>query len=170
MPDFFNLKLWRITNKLRRLTTQKTYKRLIKRNIFFRRYSLWLNIDHLLYISGGIFSEEYKRFYLRDIRAIFIYRTLTGKIWNIVLGSFGSLAILLITAAGEGWAIILGAISSIFILGLLFVNLFLGPTCKCNIQTAVQTQNLASLNRLSKALKLTDRIKPLISRAQGTEL
>jgi hypothetical protein len=49
----------------------------------------------------------------------------------------------------------------------LLINNLLGPSCVCHLRTAVQTEELSSLNRLRRARKLLNRIRPLIAAAQG---
>ncbi len=41
-----------------------------------------------------------------------------------------------------------------------------GPTCRCTLSTAVQTQDLPSLNRVRTARKVLARIRPFIEAAQ----
>jgi len=47
------------------------------------------------------------------------------------------------------------------------INTLLGPACACNIRTAVQQEELPSLNRLRRARRVFDRIRPGIIAAQG---
>src|SRR5213593_2882508 len=49
------------------------------------RSSLWLGKDHLLNIDSNRYTEEYKRFYFRDIQSITIRKTKRREIWNLVL-------------------------------------------------------------------------------------
>jgi hypothetical protein len=46
------------------------------------RASLWMGMDHLLSISEGPYSEEYKRFFFRDIQAITVCITRRRMVWN----------------------------------------------------------------------------------------
>jgi len=62
----------------------------------------------------------------------------------------------------------------VFLLGLagalgliLLANALSGPTCRCSIRTAVQTDDLPSLNRLRRTRKVLARLRPLIAAAQG---
>ena len=41
-------------------------------------------------------------------------------------------------------------------------NLLQGPTCACFIQTAVQQQRLYSLNRIRRAQRLIEQLKPIL--------
>jgi hypothetical protein len=135
------------------------------------RCRLWLAQDHVLAIDKTVASEEYRRFYFRDIEAFIIRRTASRQIWNWVL-----LVLILITAGpfvlawrseGSGGflitAISVGAFWGIFLL----VNTLRGPTCRTHIRTAVQTEELPSLGRLPVARKVLARLQPLIVAAQG---
>ena len=51
-------------------------------------YTLWQGPDHLLTIDSKRFSEDYKRFYYKDIQAIITRKTIHGKIQNLFLGIF----------------------------------------------------------------------------------
>ena len=50
----------------------------------FRQSRLWLGQDHLLSVDSTLSSQDLKRFYFRDIQAITVRRTHTGRTWNIV--------------------------------------------------------------------------------------
>src|SRR4030095_8113184 len=45
---------------------------------------LWLGRDHLLAVYSTGYSENYKRFYYRDIQALITRTTSRGKIWIVV--------------------------------------------------------------------------------------
>jgi hypothetical protein len=125
--------------------------------------TLWLGKDHVLAIYSKRFSEEYKRFYFKDIQAIITRKNRHGLFINIILGlisSFFSLFLL------DGWSYFPGITAILFLL-LLLINWLRGPTCNTYIQTAIQTEALHSLNRLKTAQKVMDRLKPLIEGAQG---
>ena len=49
----------------------------------------------------------------------------------------------------------------------LFLNNLFGTTCACQIRTAVQTEELPSLCRVRQTRKVLDKIRPLITAAQG---
>jgi hypothetical protein len=46
------------------------------------------------------------------------------------------------------------------------VNWLRGPTCICHLKTAVQTENLPSLNRVKNIQKILGMLKPKIEKAQ----
>ncbi len=137
------------------------------------RSSLWLGKDHLLVIDSNGFTETYKRFYFRDIQAITVHVTSRRAYWNWLLGipaavfALGGIPyVLLNPSAGTGAIITVSVIAAVFCLPLLVNNLF-GPSCLSRIKTAVQTEDLPSLNRLRSTRTVLNRIRPLITQAQG---
>jgi len=156
-------------------TPETKYTRLpgkgLRRQGFFavvRIYcTLWLAKDHILNIDNRVFSEDYKRFYFRDIQAIITQRTNRGKVWNLILITLIGIFTLIAlgreeTAAMVSWLIVTG-IFGIFLL----INWLRGPTCTCHIITAVQQETLPSLDRLKTAEKVIKILKRLIQEAQG---
>lgn len=134
------------------------------------RTSLWLGNDHLLSIDSTGYTEEYKRFYFRDIQAITICGNQRRVVWNWILIAFliPSLTWLLFSVGDVdiGLLIIGGIVASLFAIPLI-VNNVSGPTCNCYLRTAVQVEELASLSRIRRAQKVLARLRPLIAEAQG---
>jgi len=136
------------------------------------RCRLWLGRDHLLYVANQGFSEDYRRFYFKDIQAIVVRRTPLWLISNTILGSL--LAVLVTLAVlGHvlGWdeaGVVLSAFFAGCVLIPFLVNLAAGPTCAGYLYTAVQTQRIYSMNRLRTTRKVLDRVRPLIEAVQGT--
>jgi len=133
------------------------------------RCSLWLGSDHLLHIRKQYYREANKRFYFKDIQALSLCRTSSGRTINFVLGGCLAAFILVVIAGGYyGWATggILGFVPGVLFWGLL-LNIAFGPTCACHIHTAVQTERLPSLGRLRTAQKTIAMLKPFIEAAQG---
>jgi hypothetical protein len=132
---------------------------------FMNSVTLWEAEDVLLMVESHYVSETYRRFHWSDIQAIVICKTPTGLIANIVLGAitllFG-LPILFTTGAAQ---IVLGIIAGLFLILFLF-SFLRGPTCRCTLRTAVQTQELPSLNRLHTARKALERMRAHIEAAQ----
>lgn len=133
------------------------------------RASLWLGEDHVLCVESGGYAESYKRFYFRDIQAITTRRTNTRSVWNWVYGVMSGLLFLiglsLISSDNTAAGIVFFSLFVLCIVGL-GVNTSLGPTCACQIRTAVQTE-LLPLPRIRNARKFLDRVRPLITAAQG---
>jgi hypothetical protein len=135
------------------------------------RQSLWLAQDHLLSIRSNRFTEEYRRFYFRDIQAITIRKTRRRQFWNMVLSLlllvFLGIFMSQVTQSGLSsdlwaWSVVLALVGV-----PLLMNNLRGPTCTCYIRTAVQVEELPSINRVSKVHKILGRIRPLIAAAQG---
>ena len=153
---------------------EKEYQRLTRARprsgfavVYTPRSSLWLGKDHLLCVDSTGYAENYKRFYFRDIQAITIRKTEGCKVRLIVYGGltvfFGMLAAIYRQAVTT-W--LFGLPAALFAL-LFAINLFAGPTSACLLQTAVQTEELPSLNRLRRARKVLERLRTLITAAQG---
>ena len=141
--------------------------------ISYGRSSLWLGKDHLLCIDSKHFSETYKRFYFTDIQAVSLRLTPRRRMWNLVLGVLTILCLAgwgydLVISGSPGLAgTITGVVVTLFFGLPLLVNNLLGPTCSCQIRTAVQTEEMPSLCRLRQTQRILDRLRPLITQAQG---
>jgi len=151
--------------------SESIYRRLPGRGVTLTHYAyLYLGPDHLLQAAATGYSETYKRFYFRDIQAIIIRKT---GMWIIGLLALLVPAVLFaigaISATDGVAAAILGTIAGALFLGSL-INLLLGPSCVCHLQTAVQTERLPSLNRVRKAQKILNQIRPLIEAEQGKSI
>jgi len=130
---------------------------------------LWLGDDHLLQVeAAGGYSETYKRFYFRDIQAIFLHKTNSWPIVNFILGLIAGLFLLwTLTVNDRAGKITLGIITGVF--GFFFLlNLLRGPICCCHLKTAVHREEIPSLRRRRNAEKVLARIRPLIEAAQGS--
>jgi hypothetical protein len=141
------------------------YRRL-KGTALFESNRLYAGQDHLLSIRNHFFSEEYLRFYYRDIQAVLTRKTITGKVINICLLIALSLFLLPAFLLSGGWVVFFSFIASIIFIFLAF-NLMKGPTAICHIQTLVQTSRLMAIKRLRGAEKVISQIKPLIEESQG---
>ena len=131
------------------------------------RSNLWLAKDHVLCVETEGYTESYKRFYFRDIQAITLRKTDRGMILSAVAGGmtaiFGALALAMSAIEGRWIFGILAGICAIpFTLNFLY-----GPTCKCQLRTAVQTEDIPSMGRVRRARKVMNRLRPLIAEAQG---
>lgn len=129
---------------------------------------LWLGDDHLLQVeSAGGYSESYKRFYFSDIQVIYLHKTRSWFVVNIVLSLLMSLFLLwALVVKDPGGRIALEIIATSFGICLL-LNLAGGSTCMCQIKTAVSLEELPSLRRRRNAEKVLGRLKPLIEASQG---
>jgi hypothetical protein len=144
----------------------KTYRRLPHQGVSaFRRADLYLGPDHLIAVSSNGYTESYKRFYFPDIKAITLRKTVHGKIWNLFWGSLTTLSALIAVPLSGGAQIAWFGVATAFSLGLL-LNLIFGPSCACQIRTAVQTCPLPSLNRLNRARQTIAQLRPQIEASQ----
>ena len=141
------------------------YKRLCSGWYIFYRYTLWMGQDHLLHIATGIFTEEYKRFYFRDIQSLIVHKSKSWLVWNFVLLSL-ALVSALIAVAIDGIERFAPGIIAILLVTIVLISFIRGPGCVCYIQTAVQKQKLRSISRINKAQKIMDSLKPIIHRYQ----
>jgi hypothetical protein len=130
------------------------------------RSRLWLGKDHLLATDAQWYTEEYKRFYFRDIQAVIIRKTDTGKVINAIFGALTLLTLIAAVTTSDGFSIFWWCVAGFFGLVVL-INTIFGPTCFTHIRTAVQSEELPSLRRLRRANKVLARLRPLITAAQG---
>ncbi len=134
--------------------------------------SLWLESDHILKVTSAGYSEEYRRFYLADVRGFVIQRTGAKLIWSVVLCL---LALCLAIAAStlvdrpgdaQVYCLVLAAgVASC--VGLLVINLVKGPSCAFYIKTAIQTDRIKSISRLKSAEALITALTPVVLAAQS---
>ncbi len=147
---------------------QQKYKRLPgKKRGLFGYNTLWLGPDHMLAVVDRVFSEDYKRFYYRDIQAVTIRKIENFKIVAIILAAVSSLFVLFTFFFKEPWSIFFGVMSGVCFFGLI-IYLIAGPSCECYIKTAVQIEKLPSLFRLKTYEKAMNLLRPKIEEAQGT--
>jgi len=147
--------------------SQKAYRRLPGRKAGFLSYSrLWLGTDHLLLARTTGFSEEYKRFYFRDIQAVITRRTQLHEILNIIFAFTAIVFGVWSVVSDSGLRVFLYLMAATFVVALL-VNWLRGPTCVCHLRTAVQTEELSPLKRFRVTRKVIERLKPSIEKAQG---
>jgi hypothetical protein len=118
-------------------------------------------------VENNGFSEDYKRFYFSDIQGIITRKTRRGMVWSIVLA-----CLLASCLAGalfferEPVRIFFWAVSGVFLAFVLF-NTLRGSTCICHILTAVQEEQLPSLNRLRVARRVIGALRGVIEKTQG---
>lgn len=145
------------------------YKRLPgrKRGIFHGA-SLWLGDDHLLAVSGWRFTEDYKRYYYRDIQALVVTRE--GRFvaplpW--VLAALAAGVTALIAKAGSVAWLAEACTGILVVLGLYLLIVSLTQSCRCRIQTAVSREELPSLYRMWSARKAVAILERRIGEEQG---
>ena len=154
--------------------TRLTFGRRSRKNDFFAmpgmRSALWMGTDHILLVRTSLGSEEYRRFYFKDIQAIIVRSTRRQTYLNItfIVLLLIVLAIIAVTWSGGVFSSVeLGIAFALFSIPIL-VNTLLGPCCDVQIRTAVQIENLPSLSRISRTARVLSRIRPRIQAAQGS--
>ena len=149
----------------RRLTRSRPGRKSFLSALSSPRQGLWLGADHLLSVEGASYYEEYKRYYFRDIQAIFTHPTARRAIWNGILSALLIMHLLVLAWFGASATTL---VIVAFILGVpLVVNNLLGPACRVYLRTAVQVDELASLSRVRRASRVLEQIRPLIAAEQG---
>jgi hypothetical protein len=127
---------------------------------------VWLGDDHVLLVRSRIFFENYRRFFFNDIQGFVVRRTDIGKLWNVIWALFVLMFTLLSLAFESAGMIVMLSLAAPFFIALI-VNIALGPTCTFYIRTAVQTERIPAISRVSAAKKFIARIEPFIAAAQG---
>jgi hypothetical protein len=151
---------------------EKEYRRLTRtRRGLAKGHSLWLGKDHILAVESTGYTEEYRRYYFRDIQGIVTRRTdrrdwLSGIfLIPVLLLAWPALKASVSGNSGgvAGWGIPAGAF-----LVLILVNIFRGPTCRTWIQMPLTVDELPSLDRIPKVRRVLETLRPLVASAQGT--
>lgn len=150
-----------------------TYKKFPgKHKKFIGSDRLWFGQDHLLLVSSTGISEDYKRFYYKDIQALNVMKT-NGRMVHVII----AFLLLGLTCAITAWiysidnhnpeVLVPGSMIS-FVLICYLVWLFIkGPFCKTYIYSSVQKENLTPLKTVKKSQKFLTIILPKIEAAQG---
>jgi len=153
-----------------------SYRRLSGRTAWIRfgavsapSSTLWLGPDHLLKVERTAGSENYKRFFYRDIQVILVEASSRRYYLNIfglaIIGLIFLLTLVISSSAISGLPTAL-ILSSPFIAGLI-LNLILGPTSSARLVTAVGTETLSSLCRMRSAVDALQRIGEEVTKVQG---
>ena len=116
-----------------------------------KRTRLYLGPDHLLAVETAGFTEDYKRFYYRDIQALIVKETPRRSVWGLVLGILTVLELVGAVAIGAAAAYVVFGSLVFITLTLFVVNQVMGPTCDTFLKTAVQVEPLPSLYRVKSA-------------------
>lgn len=147
------------------------YRRLTRNRSGLGTYSsLWCGPDHLLLVSSTGVSENYQRFYFRDIQALvvspssrfLVLLSITGGLLLLCL-----VAVLLSALLSDGAALPGIVVAALPILVFFFWNLVLGNTCHVTLMSGVQTLRLAPLSRRRRTRRVFATIVPLIEAAQA---
>jgi len=153
---------------------EKEYRKLpgrgMKRRAFLdivrARAKVWMGKDHLLYQLSTGYTEDYRRFYYKDIQAVTIRKTKRFLIWSLIL------PLLAFICANSGYddgpfRYAYWIAAAVFFL-LFLIHVSLGPTCICRLHTHVSMEEIYSWRRVRTARKAIAIITPLIEANQGT--
>jgi hypothetical protein len=146
-------------------TARSQYARLPGRKSgLLRRDTLWLGMDHVLFVRSSRFTEDYRRFYLADIQALVLQERPSGnrKIVDWVAIGVSALAVAsLFVTHHQVWGVLLAIVA-----GLYAWLALRREDCKAWVQTAVGTAELPSLCRVKSARKALAIIGEKIRAAQ----
>jgi hypothetical protein len=147
------------------------YKRLAgSRCSLGKWHTLWLGEDHLLAVESNGYSEEYTRYYLKEIQAIVTRRSSWGMVLNIIAATLVAISLFAGIGGyenGPSPVSVTAGIFGAFFLLLLLWNLFRGPTCYCQLRTPVGIEKLHALDRIRSVRKVLEILRPLIGQLQG---
>ncbi|MBI2423087.1 MAG: hypothetical protein HYV27_09685 [Candidatus Hydrogenedentes bacterium] len=139
------------------------------------RYTLELAEDYLLSRERKGYIDHVRRYFLDEIEMITIEKTRRGLYAAGLTAAAGLLMILVATAGvyfpqysplPDSSINVIAAAIGVFALLVCMMNLFLGPTCKTVLYTAVHEEHLKSLDRVRRANRALNRLMPLIQEAQ----
>jgi hypothetical protein len=132
-----------------------------------RGASLWLGSDHLLSVKSLRFREEYKRFHLRDVQAIVVAQV---PRFHLSTRSIGIaclwLTVFLFARRLEPWIpTAMWSFGTSLLSGWIYVCY--ARSCRCRIYTAVSSDELPSIYRMSTARRFLAEVEPRIREVQG---
>src|SRR5258708_2639191 len=114
---------------------KKEYKKIASGRRLMSSVQLWQGKDHLLVCESMGYSEDYKRFFFRDIQAVMVRDNFRRMVWSFVWGGFLLFFLVLMGFFQSEPA--LWFCAGFF--GILFlINLLMGKGCICHLKTAVQ--------------------------------
>jgi hypothetical protein len=122
--------------------------------------SLWLGSDHLLLVNSTRISESYKRFYYRDIQAIVVNRKIENPVRDTLIITA------LVVVAILNYSNLYVAVPCGIALAAFLSWRLRSPRCITRLSTALQTERLRSLHRVSIAKSAIAEIGPYIAEAQ----
>ncbi len=126
---------------------------------------LWIGEGHILSVEDHFFFQRYRRFYFKDIQAVWVQNTPAAALWAI-FWIVCALPFLFLAFSFPGGARTISGIATAFCLAMLLVNHQRGQSCSVYIQTAVQTRKIAALKRRKRAEDVLEILRPWIQMAQ----
>jgi hypothetical protein len=128
--------------------------------------SFWRGENHYLYVRGNgfilPFSEDCFRFEFLKVQSIAVTRTGAAMVYGVLFGliALGSGLLTVASIVGidgspsDGVLIFLAVLlgfTALVSIAVVAVNIVLGPTCVCRIQTSVRTERIRPLSRWGEA-------------------
>lgn len=134
---------------------------------------VWFAPDHLLLVVSNFgISEDYKRFYFKDIQAVNVMKTVAAKakaiVGSVLLLLWAILAALLfsfsdMSVGGTILLVLIGAGLAAYVISR-FVR---GPSCRCVVYSSVQRQVLSPVKSIKTADRFLEKLVPQIEAVQG---
>lgn len=135
--------------------------------LMYRRRRAYLGPDHLLIMDDEGYHESYRFFNFRDIQSLSMTKTINYALWGWIFSITCALMVLGAMSVDDPFGFGFFSMSA-SICGLLaLTHLLKGPTVCFRLETAVSTVELPSLNRLHRARRVIEQLRPLIEEAQG---
>lgn len=148
--------------------SKREYQKLCASRGGMGRYTLWMGADHLLSLHSGSFTENYKRFYFRDITGVIVRPTASWMVRGAVLLALTALSALgsyFATRDNAAVAAMWGFPALFLILsGWVFAR---GATCEFYLVSAVQQEKVKAVQRMRQASKAMEKLLPCILEAQA---
>jgi hypothetical protein len=139
------------------------YRKLPGSSGMLLKSKLWLGPDHVMHVRRSLFSEEYRRYYFRDIQALVLIEKDRLALYFYVLAGVLELgAGLLLYNQHPMWGGVAGMLAVfVAILGWQY------PDCICSLKTAVSNDVLWPLGRLRYARPAIALLRDAVEAAQG---
>lgn len=131
---------------------------------------LMITDDHLLIAIKKGTNEEYRRFLLKEICQLTVYRTRWGMFTNIIASlifAFFLFCSILFYYTKINEISFAFAVLAFFALVFLFINVLYGPTGKVLLTTLNSEDSIVFSHHFHKTLKVLRKIRPMIEIAQG---
>lgn len=131
---------------------------------------LMITDDHLLIAIKKGTNEEYRRFYLKEICQLTVYKTWWGMFTNIIISLIIAFFLFMAVSANymkanEG-SFVFASIAIFMLLGLL-LNILRGPTAKVLLTTLNSEDSIVFSHYFHKTVKVLKKIRPMIEKAQN---
>src|SRR5258706_8681559 len=110
-------------------------------------------------------SEDYRRFYFREIQALAVRRTIRYEVWTGILAPLFLVTLWATLATTDAARISFGILAALFGI-LLLVHLLRGPTCRFYVVTRVGREELGAFARFRAAKRALDTLRPIVVAAQ----